>query len=74
MKNDPVQLPGVWGLYNNAMVPGTWLNDGGQSAAGAALDRLTAIHPATPDVRVTAQRQGFLSSPIFQDRRWRSRA
>ena len=43
----PVFVPGVWGPYFRAMVPGKWLNEGGQSAAGAAMDRLLAIHPAS---------------------------
>ena len=41
----PVFVPGVWGPYYSAMVPGLWLNEGGQSAAGAAIDALLALHP-----------------------------
>lgn len=39
-------VPGVWGPYFNAMVPGLWLSEGGQSAAGAAIDQVLALHPA----------------------------
>ncbi|MEX3915016.1 FGGY-family carbohydrate kinase, partial [Paraburkholderia sp. BR10872] len=42
---DPVFVPGVWGPYYAAMVPGAWLNEGGQSVAGAAIERLLAMHP-----------------------------
>ena len=27
-------MDGVWGPYYSAMVPGFWLNEGGQSATG----------------------------------------
>ena len=43
---DPVFVPGVWGPYYSAMVPGLWLNEGGQSAAGAAIAKLLQHHPA----------------------------
>ncbi len=44
---EPAFVPGVWGPYFSAMVPGAWLNEGGQSAAGAAIDQLVQLHPAT---------------------------
>ena len=42
---EPAFVPGVWGPYYSAMVPGHWLNEGGQSAAGAAIEVLLAHHP-----------------------------
>jgi len=42
----PAFVPGVWGPYYSAMVPGLWLSEGGQSAAGAAIDQLIRHHPA----------------------------
>lgn len=43
---DRLEIPGIWGPYYDAMLPGHWLNEGGQSAAGAALDQLVRMHPA----------------------------
>jgi FGGY-family pentulose kinase len=47
---EPVFVNGVWGPYYSAMVPGLWINEGGQSAAGAALDHLVTLHPAATEV------------------------
>src|SRR5205814_6553123 len=47
-------VPGVWGPYYSGMVPGFWLNEGGQSAAGAAIDHLVRCHPAYDETVVAA--------------------
>jgi D-ribulokinase len=41
----PKFVRGVWGPYFSAMTPGLWLCEGGQSAAGAAIDALVRMHP-----------------------------
>lgn len=42
----PCFVPGVWGPYYSAMFPQLYLNEGGQSAAGAFLDFVIRSHPA----------------------------
>lgn len=54
----PAFVPGVWGPYYSAMVPGMWLNEGGQSAAGAAIDRLVQLHPSSAEVAELAGSEG----------------
>jgi D-ribulokinase len=55
---EPVFVPGVWGPYFSAMVPNAWLNEGGQSVAGAAIERLLTLHPATSEARSRAEEVG----------------
>ncbi|MBC9246900.1 FGGY-family carbohydrate kinase [Paracoccus sp. 11-3] len=56
--SEPVFVPGVWGPYYQAMVPGLWLNEGGQSAAGAAIDQLLSFHPAASEAAAAAKAAG----------------
>ncbi|MEW2913991.1 FGGY-family carbohydrate kinase [Leisingera sp. JC11] len=56
---EPVFVPGVWGPYYSAMIPGLWLNEGGQSAAGAAIDQLLSFHPAAAQAETAARAQGL---------------
>jgi D-ribulokinase len=55
----PCFVPGVWGPYHSGMVPGFWLNEGGQSAAGAAIDHLVRSHPASAQAVASAQDSGL---------------
>jgi D-ribulokinase len=52
---EPAFVDGVWGPYYSAMVPGLWLNEGGQSAAGAAIDHLVQLHPAAREATTLAE-------------------
>ncbi len=61
---EPVFVPGVWGPYYSAMVPGMWLNEGGQSAAGAAIEQLLSFHPAAGEAAALAKARS-LSLPVF---------
>ncbi|MFY9954355.1 FGGY-family carbohydrate kinase [Bradyrhizobium sp.] len=68
----PCFVPGVWGPYYSGMVPGFWLNEGGQSAAGAAIDHLIRSHHAHGEVVAAAHAAG-MEIPEFLERRIVSR-
>jgi D-ribulokinase len=55
----PCYVPGVWGPYYSGMVPELWLNEGGQSAAGAAIDHLIRSHPASAEAKASADAAGL---------------
>lgn len=71
--SEPCFVPGVWGPYYSGMVPGLWLNEGGQSAAGAAIDHLVRSHPAHHEVVAAAHAAG-IDIPEYLERRIVSRA
>jgi D-ribulokinase len=66
--DQPVFVPGVWGPYFSAMIPGAWLNEGGQSAAGAAIDHLVGFHPASAQAAGLAAAEGKARPEWLADR------
>lgn len=64
---EPTFVQGVWGPYFSAMVPGLWLNEAGQSAAGAALDQLLSLHPAAAAAADQARRSGKLLLAFLEE-------
>ncbi|XP_034038628.1 FGGY carbohydrate kinase domain-containing protein isoform X1 [Thalassophryne amazonica] len=55
ISQQPVFVPGVWGPYMSAMVPGLWLNEGGQSATGRLIDHMVKGHAAYAQLQQQAQ-------------------
>ncbi|WP_439357371.1 FGGY-family carbohydrate kinase [Bradyrhizobium sp. DASA03007] len=70
---EPCFVPGVWGPYYSGMVPDFWLNEGGQSAAGAAIDHLLKSHPGFGEASAAARSDG-LDLIDFLERRIIARA
>jgi D-ribulokinase len=64
----PRFVPGVWGPYFSGMIPGQWLNEGGQSAAGAGIEHLVRSHPAHAEA-VAAAKATDVSLLDFLERR-----
>lgn len=56
-------IPGVWGPFRDAILPGFWLHEAGQSYSGAALDDVIALHPGGPR-RVTAGAHAAVADEI----------
>ncbi|GLH03762.1 uncharacterized protein GBIM_09616 [Gryllus bimaculatus] len=50
ISKNPHFVQGVWGPYYSAMVPGYWLNEGGQSATGKLIDHVIDSHPASANI------------------------
>lgn len=65
--SEPTFVPGVWGPYFSSMVPGLWLSEGGQSAAGAAIDHLVSFHPASVEAAAQAKAQGLTLAAWLAD-------
>lgn len=55
----PHKVPGIWGPYFSAMVPGMWLSEGGQSAAGEAIAYLVSTHPMSGAAAEEAKAKGL---------------
>ncbi|XP_037538024.1 FGGY carbohydrate kinase domain-containing protein [Nematolebias whitei] len=51
----PLMVPGVWGPYRSAMVPGLWLNEGGQSATGMLIEHVVKGHAAYSRLQALTQ-------------------
>jgi D-ribulokinase len=58
VSKEPRFIPGCWGPYYSAMVPGYWLTEGGQSATGALIDHVIYSHTAFLGAKQQADKEG----------------
>jgi FGGY-family pentulose kinase len=58
VSKEPRFVKGIWGPYYSAMIPGLWLNEGGQSATGALLDFVINNHARTGEAQKEAKAAG----------------
>lgn len=61
-------IDGVWGAYYGAMIPGYWLNEGGQSATGALIDHIITSHPLYNSATEQADKSGQTIYQLLNDR------
>lgn len=65
---EPRFIPGVWGPYFSAMIPGLWLTEGGQSATGTLVDHIIFSHARAAELRRLARRTGRSVYELLNER------
>lgn len=68
VSREPRFIPGVWGPYFSAMVPGLWLTEGGQSATGALIDHVIDVHARGAALREEARQQNTTAYELLNRR------
>jgi ribulose kinase len=76
VSREPRFISGVWGPYYGAMIPGLWLNEGGQSATGSLIDLVIRNNGSYIDISRAAHIEGtdiysFLNQKVEQMKRQR---
>lgn len=64
----PRFIDGVWGPYYSAMIPGLWLNEGGQSATGALIDHVIFSSSHARELEKEATRKDTTVYSLLNDR------
>lgn len=68
VSREPRYIPGVWGPYFSAMIPGMWLTEGGQSATGALIDHVIFSHRRSIELEESAKRHGKSVYDVLNER------
>ncbi len=68
VSKEPRFIPGIWGPYFSAMVPGFWLTEGGQSATGALIDHVVHSHVRAAELKQEAGRRGTSVYALLNER------
>lgn len=68
VSDDPIHIPGTWGPYFDALIPGMWCTDSGQNATGKALEYLLENHPAARELEELSAVRGQSVFRILNDK------
>ncbi len=68
VSREPLFIPGIWGPYKSAMVPGLWLTEGGQSATGALIDHTIFSHVRGAELSDEARKRGTSPHALLNER------
>lgn len=63
ISDEAVFVPGVWGPYRDALLPGKWAAEGGQSTTGELLHHILVSHPA---YNTLVERSVLESKSVFE--------
>ncbi|WVQ98038.1 hypothetical protein IAU59_005160 [Kwoniella sp. CBS 9459] len=58
----------LWGPYRDAVFPGLWMNEGGQSSTGQLIDFTMQTHPAYPKLVELSKKTGKSTFELLGDR------
>lgn len=68
VSENPRFIDGVWGPYYSAMIPGLWLNEGGQSATGALIDHVIFSSSHAKGLKEEAEKKGSTVYELLNNR------
>jgi len=60
-------IPGVWGPYYEAFLPGMWLTEAGQSAAGGLIEYIIENNAQKEFIREEAKRRGITPYELLNE-------
>ncbi|ORY31026.1 hypothetical protein BCR39DRAFT_527906 [Naematelia encephala] len=58
----------LWGPYRDAVFPGLWMNEGGQSSTGQLIDFMMTTHPAYPKLQALCDKTGRNAFDLLGER------
>ncbi|KAI9466579.1 Pentulose kinase [Lactarius psammicola] len=62
-----VYVEGVWGPYRDAVFPGWWMNEGGQSSTGQLIDFVISTHPAHQELKDLAKSKNTNTHEVLRE-------
>lgn len=68
VSEEPRFIDGIWGPYYSAMIPGLWLNEGGQSATGALVDHVIFSSKHAMDLKKEAKKSDSTVYELLNNR------
>jgi len=70
ISKNPLFIQGVWGPYYGVILPGMWLNEGGQSTAGALLDHIVSDSACFSKLKQEAEQRGDSPYRLLDELIW----